>query len=508
VKVAAVFALIALVVIPVYPHFVSPNELSRWVLTAAIVERQTLEVSEFADALGPRFEDLSELEGRTYSNKPPGLALLTIPGYVAARSFAGPYDLRPLLYCMRLVGSTLPLLLLAFTFMRVQRRLAPHTATEPAVFTLLFATPLFAYGLLLFSHALVAAALFTAWALLFPLRRGSGTDAGAGALLGLAVLAETAALFPAAVLFLSAFERKRPLRLLAVIGGGLPFAVLYALYNLLAFGGPFQLSHMHEKVDVFRRAAEEGFGWPSPRRAVALLLHPSKGLFVLSPVLLLALFRLREAGRALSRPALFSLCFAPLAAVLFASSYVNWHGGWGVGPRYIAGILPFLVLPLAITPASRLQNLLTGFSAFAVALASLVFPFVPEDFPLPWGSFALPLLARGVAAPNLFDLASVPFAFLIPIVLAAGAMVLAFERRDLAAALAGVALALLVGIGAAVTYGRQPLQRIQTGYIAEVYFEKEGALEAAADARGVPSGLLRRRAYEITLPPASWPFSR
>ena len=105
---------------------------------------------------------------------------------------------------MRWFGATLPLLLLGLMFR--QRPLA--------VAALLFATPLFAYGLLLFSHAFVAAALFGAWMLLYageegpsPRSRGEG-DAQrrmrgatrpmlAGALLGIAVSSEYPMIVPA-----------------------------------------------------------------------------------------------------------------------------------------------------------------------------------------------------------------------------------------------------------------------------------------------------------------------
>ena len=35
-------------------------------------------------------EDVAEVDGRLYSNKAPGTALVALPGYLAARPFAGP----------------------------------------------------------------------------------------------------------------------------------------------------------------------------------------------------------------------------------------------------------------------------------------------------------------------------------------------------------------------------------------------------------------------------------
>ena len=72
--VTGLFALLALLVVPVFPHFVSPNEMSRW--AAARLARRgrgRLEVAaDVAELLGPRIEDVAEVDGRLYPNKAPG----------------------------------------------------------------------------------------------------------------------------------------------------------------------------------------------------------------------------------------------------------------------------------------------------------------------------------------------------------------------------------------------------------------------------------------------------
>src|SRR5688500_12358092 len=110
---------LSLIVIPLYPHFVSPNELTRWALVAAAVESRTIEVSSTARILGPRFEELAIVDGRVYSNKAPGAALASAPGYLLARPFYGPpsaENLRPVANAMRVAASTLPSALMALMF--------------------------------------------------------------------------------------------------------------------------------------------------------------------------------------------------------------------------------------------------------------------------------------------------------------------------------------------------------------------------------------------------------
>src|SRR5438045_42930 len=80
------YAFLATIVIPIYPHFPSPNELTRWALAAAIVDDHTLEVTRQVAPFGAGFEDLSEVNGHLYSNKAPGAALVGLPAYALARA--------------------------------------------------------------------------------------------------------------------------------------------------------------------------------------------------------------------------------------------------------------------------------------------------------------------------------------------------------------------------------------------------------------------------------------
>ena len=194
----ALYALLAAVVIPVFPHFLSPNELTRWALVASVVEHGTIEVSAVTPILGPNFEDLAAIDGRQYSNKTPGTALIAAPGYLLVRPFIGPpsrENLRIALTAMRWSGATLPLLLMFLAITRCARRENADAAIVIA--TIAFATPLLAYGLLLFSHALAGAALFAAWLLLYLERKWALL---AGALIGIAVSAEFPTVVAAAVL--------------------------------------------------------------------------------------------------------------------------------------------------------------------------------------------------------------------------------------------------------------------------------------------------------------------
>jgi|GEM_PF-679869 len=533
------YALLALLAVPIYPHFLSPNEFTRWALAASLVERGTPEISSVLPLLGPAFEDVSEKDGRVSSNKAPGAALVALPGYLLVRPFVGapsPSSMRPVLWAMRLVGATLPAILLALGLFYAGVRFgASPSRSASAVFALLFATPLFAYGLLLFSHALVAACLFGAWAVLFlpgdpshAFRR----DALAGALLGLAVLSEYPAALPAAVIALCAAV-PAPRRALALAAGGAPFAVFLGAYDVACYGGIFELSSAHERAAGFRSLASAGFfgvSLPSPGILLRLLADPSKGLLLFSPFLLLWPGAFRSSRAALPSAGRLALGLAPLSLLLLYAGYPNWHGGFTVGPRYLVAALPFLVFPFAFGRGGFLESALVGASTLAVSTTTLAFPFVPPGFALPWGSFATFFLERGLTAPNVFHLVAPAVArFVLPAIVAIAAYLSLGEKREERnflegkreekssarprSALAFVCGALACAAVGYLSYLSKPLSLspsllLQRAYIADVYFEQRGTLDAEIARTGSPQPrLLARRERELALPPPSWPFT-
>lgn len=499
--VIAAYALLALIVIPVFPHFLSPNEFTRWATAAAIVDLHTVEVTRFLPLLGGNFEDLSLVNGRYYSNKAPGGAMLGLPAYAVARAFAGPPSgstMRITLTAMRLLASTLPTILLALLFVRVAALLgAPQVPA--AVAALLFGTPLFAYGMLNFSHALTATALFGAWSMLNIFAQRHAAPYLAGALIGLAVVSEYPAAVAGGVIALFAIRQ-----LPRIVAGGAPFAVALAVYNRLVFGSFFALSSGFERDPQFRQLAKHGlFGisLPDPMILARLLIDPSKGLLVFSPVLLLGLAAIPRVRAALGPRQFWSLLLTPVAIVLMYAGYPNWHGGWTVGARYLVPALPFLALLVAFADASWMLSLLIGGSVVAVVLTSLVFPFVPPDVPAPWTMFALPILRDGLVAPNLLHFVARPLAIAVPFAIVIAAVVIATDRRIFLAL--GAVLWILAGLAVPVT----PVVTIERAFIEEVSFERDGAIARAAPAgMTVNPSLLERARMARRLPPTSWPF--
>jgi hypothetical protein len=170
----------------------------------------------------------------------------------------------------------------------------------------------------------------------------------------------------------------------------------------------------------------------------------------------------------------------------------NWRGGWTVGPRYLATLIPALGLAslagldaihASLARDRALQRVITLFAAGATlsgfvasGLVSATFPHVPEQFGSPFFEMAGPVLRDGFVPRNagqyLFGQTGLrSMAGFFAAALAASALLLrGDERRPLAAvahALGGLALMLALLIptaGAARPENAPSMRHVKTAY--------------------------------------------
>jgi hypothetical protein len=500
--------------VPVYPHFVSANELAHWVIVAGLVEHGTLD-ERWSEPLIGRLVDSTRAGEAIHSNKPPGLALVSAPGYLLVRLACGPpnpHNLRWYLYAMHLFGATVPVAVLGLLLLR--RR--DVNAFGMAV--LLFGTCLFFYGAMLFSHALAALFVYASYRLLFgtdeeyPRQRRDAMLAGAAA--GFATLTEyTAALsvfvFGAALLF---SRRGRRRQILPFLLGGVPLAALFAAFNWVMFRSVFTLSRSHEAWFSNVAYTSRGFWGTSLPSAAAfwqILLSPSRGLFFYSPVLLLALFR-RPADRAARvRIALTAVAF------LFLSSYSASDGGWGAGTRYLVFVLP-VVADAFFERREAVRFPSAALLAFSIALCvvpALTFVFAPPEFPWLHSTLVRPFLERGFYMPNLGALIVRSPATLVPVVAAAGLAFFLAVGEEIRSALAGSAAGLAAAaIVVFLPVGLSPFLLIERQILVETYFQPEGQVAAAATTVRDPALARQLASLAQTIqaarayPPDDWPY--
>ncbi len=381
-----------------FPHGGSANELTRWATAVSLIEKSSFEITWTEDLIGENV-DTARINDKTYSNKPPGTAVLAAPVYALTRLFIGAPDasnIRISWFVMRLFLSTLPLLLLGIW-------LYNRDSDEISLAALLFATPLFVYSLLFFSHVLVAVLLYFAFRLLYDTERIFLRNCiAAGALCGLAVTCEFPAIVPVAVFGIGLiFADRRNENLWQNVFffalGGAPFAILLLVYNYAIFGSPFALSYAYESFPEWAEVAGQGvfgIGLPTLSNIYLLLISPARGLFFYAPVLFLPLVALvtsreRKTWRHRVKTA------AIVVSILVMCGHGAAHGGWAFGARYLVFILPLMLDSFFDGEIFEFSNVWQGvlftISFLLCTVPALTFPFAPPEFKYPhnnfWGAF-------------------------------------------------------------------------------------------------------------------------
>ena len=439
-------ALVALYLLlfPYHPGLRSPNELCRLWQTRALVEYGTLDINQALRDFGP-VGDLSVKDGKYYPSKAPLLSFAAVPLYALLRAGGGGfrYAVRelPLVFFSRLLLTVLPTLLL----LRLVRRFL-GTHVSPAVADALTVTYAlgslaFSYSLLFMSHQTTAVLLFGGYYALWRRARGEWPEwsyAVAGACAGATLAAEyTGALgvlglvlyAVLSVLWSEGSPRARWTRLgrgaaLALLGA-LPFVGGLMLYHQAVFGGPLESGYKHLNDAAYQPWHLGGFlgiRYPDPRAFALSFFSPLRGLFMLSPFLLLSLPGMGVLGREARvqrelRPH-FWLGVALLCGyTYFTSSFSYDSWGWTTGPRHLTGLVPFLLLPAGLL-LERLRGAgrpgLLG-AAAALCTASIVFTgvatfvnYVPDNVSNVFLGLALPLLRGGYLPPNVLNLLGLP----------------------------------------------------------------------------------------------------
>jgi hypothetical protein len=455
-----------LYVFPYFPRIQSANELPRVYLVKAIADEGTFAIDSGVRRWGST-ADVSPSRGHMYSNKAPGSSLLVVPVYAVVSWIAGPPSLAVTMWLCRVVAGVIPALLFLALLARFLARFAPDPAVRWLVLVAYALGSLaMTYAILYYSHQLAAICIASAWILAIDVadrQRGVRWMAVVGLLAGAAPLVDYQAAFagvPVAV-FLVVRMRQWPRRELvkalaiAAAAAAVPIAILLA-YHAACFGSPLRTGY--DATQTFAHFHRQGFLGISELRGDAFwgsLFTRDNGLFVLSPWLLLAvpggvlLWRRGDKAIALTCAAV------AIIFILFISSISFWRGGWGVGPRYIAAMLPFWLPLVAVAlDRARTRPLVLGTLCGAIvsavivySLSSATFPYWPDSLRNPLYEVTFRLIADGAVAPNLGSalglpglVAIAPFVIVVAVLLGVALQRAAGWKGLLAACVVGLAI--------------------------------------------------------------------
>jgi hypothetical protein len=478
----AALVLIALAYLSVWPYFErlnNPNENVRVWMTRAIVEHHTMAIDKVLGEWG-YVNDKAFGGGHIYSGKAPGASFVGVPVLWAqtrlwhGRGWPSPSK-RAAVVALRLFTVMIPSIIFLFFFGRfVERRSGSGAARDVLLVGLGAGTMLYPYGVLFVGHAPAALAGFTSYMLMswFPIgdravpggRASPRRMAAAGAFAGAAVILEYQLLLIAALLAIYAIWSARR-RAMWFFLAALPFAIALGAYHAALFGHPWDFPYGHLENPGYAHLVSVGYhGLRGPRMTALAtsLFSVSYGLFVFSPFLGLGLIMGCVAVVRGPRPEGIVVVAATLLMAIFISGLAHWRAGWCVGPRYIAGAVPFLTLGLVIRwrsfsdgsrRAEGLRALAGGLivaSVFANGVSAAVYPHYPEQFDNPIYDLALPLVRDGyvpyglgwaLGLPRLWSLAPVAVFLAAALLLAIGG-----HARDRRQSLGRITAAIAVAI--------------------------------------------------------------
>jgi hypothetical protein len=480
-----------LIASPYFERLNNPNENVRVWATRAIVANHVLNIDAVEREWG-WVNDKAKNEHHVYSGKAPGATFVGVPVLwvqTKLRRLVGwpPPGKHAATFWLRLFVVKLPLCVFLWLFANYAGRVTGSAwARDVAVIALGMGTLLYPYGSLFVGHALAAATAFSAYILLdeapddAPARTVAARMAAAGLLAGLTVAFEYQAALVSSALAVYAVARNRH-RLAAVgafVAGTIPPAVALGVFHTALFGRPWRFPFGNVENPTFARTAHaagfHGLSLPHLSAFPSFLFSPSYGLFAFSPVLVLGVvgvvLMFKRGSRAARRDAALVTAVCVLMFV-FLSGMSNWRAGWCVGPRYIATVAPFLVLPMLKLWTRAVGRWWIGALAVGLLIPSVLlnlvsgalYPHYPEAFDNPVFDLAFPLIGEGYAPYGLGWLLHLPgrwaLAPLAMVALAAVALVAAGEDQRPRRAAAHLALA--IGIGAVFlfalsAYGRKP----------------------------------------------------
>ena len=194
-----------------------------------------------------------------------------------------------------------------------------------------------------------------------------GRALAAGALLGIAAAARPQVAPAVAILAASMVVRWGRRGAIGIAPIALAAIAVVAI-NISWFGHPLGAVPKLEALHPEYHGLSGSFQWQPWIGAAGLLVSPSRGLLIFSPIVAFAALGLRHARREGRRSDLAWCAAAAAAQMTLYSFYGVWWGGHTFGPRYALDALPMLVpVAAAALPAILASRVLRWTAAACLA---------------------------------------------------------------------------------------------------------------------------------------------
>jgi hypothetical protein len=415
------------------------NQNIRICLTRAIIHQRTFIVDDYK-------EDSEEMEfvntgdwafydGHFYSNKSPGLSFMAVPPFAIAEYFLQyviPDDPeRQVLFSTyvsnlftTVLMSSLLSLLIFHAFYHFFRMGLGNALLATLCFG--FGTLAFSYSTAFYCHQPAAFCSFFSFILAMYIKHDDTHKKQkcaflAGFFAGLGVLMEPSSIFILIAVFIYLLSFQDGRKCIALFFAGcIPSGLVQGTYNFVCFGHPLASSYGYANDMVMWKIEGKLFGIPSPKRLYYLLFSPYRGLFLSSPVFLMALsgsfFFFKD--KKWRTEAVFCTALS-LFFIIFIASFYAWHGGSAVGPRYLLPVFPFIFF-LAIFSLNKYPKVFKVFGLLSILInlsITLIGNEIPRSIKNPLSGAILKHLLEGKvsinpvpfsnfkAYPNIYELA-------------------------------------------------------------------------------------------------------
>jgi hypothetical protein len=426
-----------------FPRWADWGVNSKMDLTMAMVDQGTFVIDDYYQNTG----DYALYKGHHYSDKAPGNSFLAVPFYAAFKAVVCTSMLDPLidrlsnnqamvdtlrkggtgllyekvyfamaLYVVTFFVVSLPSALLGYILYQFLGHFV-HNRLSRAIIVILYGlgTVAFPYSQTLNGRQVSAVMTMASFYILFGINHRGLSKRYlwlVGLLMGCVVITDYPSVFILGALFLYAVSFLRDWRrVLPIVLAGIPPVALMAFYNLAIFENPLPIGYKYS--ELYQDLHTQGLisiTYPKLEALYGLTFSPFRGLFFLSPALLLAIpgfiywYR-----RGVYRTEYWVCLWSVISTLLFYSSSAMWWGGFAVGPAYMTATIPYMVLPIAFFlgwhhRSPWVWRLVVGLTAASVLLVwaeTIAGQSFPDLTPNPLFAISIPALTAGDVARNL-----------------------------------------------------------------------------------------------------------